>query len=145
SGSIKVFGHKPSSENAPVPGSGVGYMPQNVCLYDDLTIEETLAYFASLYGMKPCESSARSHFLINFLNLPSGNYFVGYLSVVVKRSVDLVTAFIRKLPLLILDEVEPIFGILNQVINHFGIFLFIAHSRGRPTAAQVHLGSFDGD
>ena len=49
SGSIKVFG---CNSGATVPGPLIGYMPQELALFPDFTIRETLCFFARLFGMK---------------------------------------------------------------------------------------------
>ena len=104
SGSITVFGVKPSSRNSKVPGPGVGYMPQDITLYNDLTIAETLSYFAQLSGMTSKKIDKRSQFLISFLDLPDRNRLVGKLSGGQMRRTSLAVALIHKPPLLILDE-----------------------------------------
>ena len=45
SGTILVFGGKPGSQQAGVPGARCGYMPQELALYGEFTIRETLQYF----------------------------------------------------------------------------------------------------
>ena len=47
-GTILVFGGKPGSRQAAVPGPRVGYMPQELALYGEFTIRETLQYFGRL-------------------------------------------------------------------------------------------------
>ena len=44
-GSIQVFGGSPGSRQSGVPGPRVGYMPQELALYGEFTIKETLQYF----------------------------------------------------------------------------------------------------
>ena len=44
-GSIRVFGGTPGSRLSGVPGPRVGYMPQELALYAEFTIQETLQYF----------------------------------------------------------------------------------------------------
>ena len=44
-GSILVFGGPPGSRESGVPGPRVGYMPQELALYGEFTIRETLQYF----------------------------------------------------------------------------------------------------
>lgn len=96
SGQITVFGEGPGSSDAAIPGSGVGYMPQDISLYPDLTIRETLQYFASLYGLSSEHCLERINFLVDFLNLPDKGRFVGKLSGGQKRRVSLATALIHK-------------------------------------------------
>ena len=57
-GEIRIYG-------APVPGSDfravrrkVGYLPENVVLYDNLTGAETLDFFARLKGVSPAQNTA---------------------------------------------------------------------------------------
>ena len=44
-GSVLVFGGAPGSRQSGVPGPRVGYMPQELALYGEFTIKETLQYF----------------------------------------------------------------------------------------------------
>ena len=117
SGSMKVFGINPSSGGNSVLGSRVGYMPQEIALFPDFTIDETLTFFARLFGMKDSAIKERIKFLLNFLELPDKRRLVGNLSGGQKRRVSLAVSLVHSPPLLILDEptvgVDPV---LRQTI-----------------------------
>ena len=51
SGEVMVFGGKPGSKISGVPGPRVGYMPQELALYSEFTLRETLNYFGHIFGM----------------------------------------------------------------------------------------------
>ena len=63
SGRVRVFGGKPGTRKSGVPGSRVGYMPQELALYGEFTIAETLSYFGRLFDMSRERIAARTKFL----------------------------------------------------------------------------------
>lgn len=95
-GTLRVLGQQPGSSDSLIPGSAVGYMPQDVTLFDDLSIKETLQYFGALFGMSSDQVNERSSFLVKFLDLPEEKRLVRNLSGGQKRRVSLASALIHK-------------------------------------------------
>ncbi|CAG9134792.1 unnamed protein product [Plutella xylostella] len=87
-----------------VPGKRVGYMPQEIALYGEFTIKETMMYFGWIFGMKTSEILERLRFLLDFLDLPSENRMVKNLSGGQSRRVSFAVALMHDPELLILDE-----------------------------------------
>ncbi|ODM94399.1 ABC transporter G family member 23, partial [Orchesella cincta] len=83
-GEIKVFGVDPSE----VSGQKIGFMPQDLCLYEYLTAVETLKYFGQIYGMDSNTIEESIHFLIKLLNLGDVTNVVSTLSGGQKRRYD---------------------------------------------------------
>ena len=104
SGTIRVFGIRPNSRNSRIPGPGVGYMPQEIALIPEFTIEETLRYFGSIYHMPEELVQERINKLVELLNLPNRDRLVRNLSGGQKRLVSLAVTLVHMPPLIILDE-----------------------------------------
>ncbi|GIY63008.1 ABC transporter G family member 20 [Caerostris darwini] len=104
SGTITIFGSVPGQKNCSVPGAGVGFMPQELALYPEITTEETLTYFGRLYQMEPRAIKDRISFLTSFLDIPDKKKQIKNLSGGQQRRVSFAAALIHKPPLLILDE-----------------------------------------
>ncbi|XP_038065475.1 ABC transporter G family member 23-like [Patiria miniata] len=103
-GTIWTLGKAPGTRGHGIPGSMVGYMPQETALYEDFTISETLNYFGTIHRMPKDVLKARKAFLISLLDLPSMKSMVGNLSGGQKRRVSFAAALVQSPPLLILDE-----------------------------------------
>lgn len=111
-GYMDVFGRKPRDPDSGIPGKLVGYMPQDVALYNDLTIQETLVYFGRLYFMPWAKMMLQIDYLIDMLDLPDKRRLISTLSGGQMRRVSFAAALIHEPPLVILDEptagVDPI-------------------------------------
>ncbi|KAJ6637729.1 ABC transporter G family member 20, partial [Pseudolycoriella hygida] len=104
SGEILVLGGSPGAKGSGVPGKRVGYMPQEIALYGEFTIKETMMYFGWIFGMQTGEIMERLQFLLNFLDLPSHGRLVKNLSGGQQRRVSFAVALLHDPELLILDE-----------------------------------------
>ena len=118
SGRIQVFGTNPAKR--PVPGIGVGYMPQKIALYEELTIDETLQYYGHLYQVPMALICQRVDFLLSLFNLKNQNQLIRHLSDNHKWRISLAVSLIHSPPLLLLDEptvnVDPL--IRRSIWNH---------------------------
>jgi ABC-type multidrug transport system ATPase subunit len=87
-----------------IPGSDVGYAPQEIALYGDLSIAETLRFHGRLHGMTSDQIQQRESWLIEFLDLPPASKQIGKMSGGEKRRVSLAVALLHEPGLLLLDE-----------------------------------------
>ena len=104
SGCIRVFGEEPNSKYCNIPGPGVGYMPQEIALFNEFTIGDILSYFGTIYHMESDVIHKRIVHLIDLLRLPKKDRKIGQLSGGQQRLVSIAVTMIHKPPLLILDE-----------------------------------------
>uniref|UniRef100_A0A2S2Q9L0 ABC transporter G family member 23 n=1 Tax=Sipha flava TaxID=143950 RepID=A0A2S2Q9L0_9HEMI len=87
----------------------IGYMPQDLCLEELLTIYETFEYYGTLYRMKKKNIESKKYELQSFLQLPSMDCQIKNLSGGESRRVSLAISLLHDPKLIILDE--PTVGI----------------------------------
>jgi len=91
----------------------IGYMSQKFTLYQDLTVDENLAFYADIYGLSGTNRKKRVQELCELVSLTDrGEDIVKNLSGGWKQRLALVCALLHSPPILILDEptagVDPI-------------------------------------
>uniref|UniRef100_A0A0K8TRC9 Putative abc transporter g family member 20-like isoform x2 n=1 Tax=Tabanus bromius TaxID=304241 RepID=A0A0K8TRC9_TABBR len=103
-GKIKVLGQIPGSPGSGIPGPRIGFMPQEIALVEEMTVEETLYYFGRIYGLKERCLKERYNVLLELLDLPSSTQLIKFCSGGQQRRVSFACALVHDPELLILDE-----------------------------------------
>lgn len=112
SGVGKVLGFDINNEPEEIRKK-LGYMSQRFSLYEDLTVEENLDFYAGVYGISKVEREERKRELIEMANLTGKEKaLAGSLSGGWKQRLAIGCALIHKPELLVLDEptagVDPV-------------------------------------
>ncbi len=108
-GSILVKGME-VTQNIPKIRALLGYMPQRFSLYQDLTVEQNLNFFADLFQVPQAKRESRLNQLFQFSKLePFKKRASGDLSGGMKQKLALSCALIHTPEVLVLDE--PTFGV----------------------------------
>ncbi|XP_074597764.1 ABC transporter G family member 23-like [Brevipalpus obovatus] len=115
SGVVRIFGYKPGLPGSGVPGAGIGYMPQDIALQSDLTVEEMLSYFGRLYFMPISHLRSQIEGLVKLLEIPDPKRMVKDMSGGQQRRLSLACAIIHRPRLAILDE--PTVGVDPMLCN----------------------------
>jgi ABC-2 type transport system ATP-binding protein len=115
SGEIRCLGKIPAPANA----RNIGYMPQLASLYNELTVQQNIDFFARIYGLN--ERKARQNRIDEVIKLidlrEKRNVSVSQLSGGMKQRVSLGCAIVHKPSLLFLDE--PTVGLDPELRVHF--------------------------
>ena len=109
-GQIRVLGHDPVREHRRLTES-VGYLSQRFSLYADLSVDENIAFFAEIHGVR--DHAARRDRLLAITQLaPFRARLAGKLSGGMKQKLALACTLIHEPALIVLDEpttgVDPV-------------------------------------
>lgn len=108
-GKVEVLGFDALAQSAKIRAQ-IGYMPQRFSLYQDLTVEQNIRFFARLFKVKSRDFKERRKKLYQFSHLePFSQRRAGDLSGGMKQKLALSCALIHTPRLIILDE--PTFGV----------------------------------
>lgn len=104
SGTATVAGHDISKQSLKVR-SKIGYMPENVPLYDDMRVREYLKFRANIKGIHGRQASANIAEVLELCALQHmRNRMINTLSKGYRQRVGLADALVNKPELLVLDE-----------------------------------------
>ena len=117
--------------------ANIGYMPQRFGLYEDLTVQENIDFFADLFSVKGEQRRTRIQRLLQFSRMdPFTDRLAGKLSGGMKQKLGLACALIHNPKILLLDEptngVDPVsrreFWRLLYDLNRDGTTIVISSS-----------------
>jgi len=128
----------------------IAYMSQRFGLYEDLTVEENMLFYADLYDISKKERTALMEKLLSFSQMTTfKKRLAGNLSGGMKQKLGLACALIHKPEVLFLDEptngVDPIsrrefWGILYELLRErVTIFISTAYLDEAERASRVGL------
>ena len=116
-GTVRVLGHDPAREPLHVKAR-VGYLPDSVGFYEELTARENLTYTARLNRIEPHEAESRirdtlDRFgLIEVIDQPVSSYSHG-----MKRRLGMADVLVKRPEIVILDE--PTLGLDPEAAREF--------------------------
>jgi len=115
----------------------LGYMSQRYGLYDDLTVEENLRFYAGVYGLVGAEGRARIEELLTELGFqPRRKQLAGTLSGGWKQRLSLACATAHRPDVLFLDE--PTAGVDPAARRHFWEIIRTLAAGGTTILVTTH-------
>lgn len=115
----------------------VGYMSQKFTLYNDLTVEENLAFIAKLRNIKSQVYLERQEFILNFISFQRPlNSFVHELPGGIKQQVSLAAAILHDPEIVFLDE--PTAGVTPAARARFWALIRDLAKLGKTVFVTTH-------
>lgn len=102
-GEIRIAGHDMRSDPHRAK-AGIGYMPEDVGFYPQLTAWENLDFFGRLYEMEDGRRKKRINELLGVVGLDGVSTLVGGYSKGMRQRLGLAKALLNEPPVIILDE-----------------------------------------
>ncbi len=135
-GTARVAGYDVSSQSEDVK-KNIGYMSQRFCLYEDLTVQENLEFFARIYGQRKGEAKRRAAEVLEIVQMGEMcSRLAGILSGGLKQRLALACALVHRPKLLFLDE--PTAGIDPPLRRSFWRYFRQLNSQGITIMLNTH-------
>ncbi|XP_072378320.1 ABC transporter G family member 23-like [Diabrotica undecimpunctata] len=103
-GEVWVLGGKPGEPGSGIPGPRVGYMPQNIALVGEFTVQDAVYYFGRIFCMDENDIATSYKKLHKLLELPPDDRYLKNCSGGQQRRVSLAVALVHHPELVIMDE-----------------------------------------
>jgi len=117
---------------------GLGYLPDDFPLYEDLTVWDYLDYFARLYRLRPPHRRRRLYEILELVQLTSKrNSMVSTLSRGMKQRLSLARTIIHQPILLLLDE--PVSGLDPIARMQFREIIKVLQQAGMTILISSHV------
>ena len=136
SGSMQLAGERGGFRSEKIRQQ-IGYMSQKFSLYDDLSIQENLEFFAGVYGVRESERKEKRDWVLSFSGLEGqGGRLTGSLPGGWKQRVAFGSAIMHEPPILFLDEptsgVDPLarrafWTMINRLVDAGAAILVTTH------------------
>ncbi len=138
SGAARVLGFDPVREPLSIKRQ-VGYLPENVGFYDDLTARENLTYVARLNRLSRDEVKRRIESALDTVGLgPEGNKMVGAYSRGMRQRLGIAELLIKDPKIVFLDE--PTLGLDPDGINRMlDLIVSLSREQGISVLLSSHL------
>lgn len=115
----------------------IGYMSQRFSLYEDLTVEENIAFFGDIYGVSSRRLSARKSWILEMANLTErARSLTGELSAGWKQRLALGCAMVHEPEILFLDE--PTGGVDPMSRRNFWELIYHVSEQGVTVFVTTH-------
>ncbi|MBN1569690.1 MAG: ABC transporter ATP-binding protein [Acidobacteria bacterium] len=135
SGTIELEGGR--KPNDPIARKSIGVATQALAIYEDLSAEENVRFFSSVYGLKGTELAQKTHWALEFVSLlERKNSKVASFSGGMKRRLNLACAIVHNPDLIFLDE--PTVGVDPQSRNAIFEQIRELHSQGKTLIYITH-------
>jgi len=136
SGTASVFGFNPTRE--PLRAKRlIGYLPENVGFYNDLTARENLQFIAELNGVSYSEGDKRINELLKVVDIKdSADLAVGKFSRGMKQRLGIADVLIKKPKIVFLDE--PTAGLDPKGINQLLDLVASLPQKGTTVVLSSH-------
>ncbi|MCK4367378.1 MAG: ABC transporter ATP-binding protein [Thermoplasmata archaeon] len=133
-GSVNVLGMQVPDPNI---SHQIGYMPQEIAIYPDLTVHDNVRFFGEVYGLSKKEIEKREEELLDFAGLTEKrNALASTLSGGLKHRLSFACTFVHTPKVLLLDE--PTVGVDPELRFSFWEYFYDLRKKGVTTIITTH-------